>query len=458
MSRRFTCADRGRRDLNVYVGVITPTGELIQDFCSTFITIQDNFNVCPVTRIVVQGSIMNPNDEPVKDVDVKLEGSEMNMITGNNGTFNFADVASGANYIIAPSKKDDYLNGVSTLDLVMIQRHILGIEKLNTPHKLIAADVNNDKNITASDLSDLRKVILGVTNEFTNNGSWKFFDKAYNFADPKTAHTEALPLVYNLENLATDMNVDFMAVKIGDVNGNAKANLNDNTTEARTSQKMLLSTANQSFEAGQTIEVPVAMAHSNDVSGFQFTVNFNTELFSLEAINSPLKGINDNNFGLTQLADGQVTVSYNKESAIDMAEGDALLVLTLRAKTKGNLTNGLWIDSAITKAEAYNSEFNVMNVAFTVENRNDLSNTLYQNTPNPFKSITTIGFELAQQADATLTVFDVTGKTVMVITNNFNKGYNSIEINRNELGASGVLYYTLESGDFKATRKMVVVE
>lgn len=458
MSRRFTCADLGRRDLNVYVGVVTPTGELVQDFCSTFITIQDNFKICPVTRLVVQGSIMNPNDEPVKDVSVKLEGSEMNMITGTNGTYNFADVTSGGSYIITPSKKDDYLNGVSTLDLVMIQRHILGIEKLDTPHKLIAADVNNDKNISASDLTDLRKVILGVTEEFSNNDSWKFFDKAYNFADPKTAHTESLPLVYNLDNIASDMNVDFMAVKIGDVNGNAKANANDNATESRTSQKMILTTANQSFDAGQSIEVPVVMAQSNEIAGFQFTINFDTELFSLEAINSPLKGINDNNFGLTQLADGRIAISYNRESALDINEGNPVLLLSLKAKAKGSLTNGLWIDSAITKAEAYNADFNVMNVAFTVENRNDLSNTLYQNTPNPFKSVTTIGFELAQQADATLTIFDVTGKTIKVITNNFNKGYNSIEINRNELDAAGVLYYTLESGDFKATRKMVVVE
>lgn len=50
----------------------------------------------------------------------------------------------------------------------MIQKHILGIQTLTSPYKIIAADVNNSQAITAKDISDIRKVILGVTNEFPN--------------------------------------------------------------------------------------------------------------------------------------------------------------------------------------------------------------------------------------------------------------------------------------------------
>ncbi|MBK9583675.1 MAG: hypothetical protein IPO48_17815 [Saprospiraceae bacterium] len=66
------------------------------------------------------------------------------------------------------------MNGVSTLDLVMIQRHILGLQALDSNYKLIAADANNDGKVTASDLTDLRKLILGVTTALPNNTSWKF--------------------------------------------------------------------------------------------------------------------------------------------------------------------------------------------------------------------------------------------------------------------------------------------
>ena len=68
------------------------------------------------------------------------------------------------------------MNGVSTLDLVKIQRHILGLEELNSPYKLIAADVNADNEIKASDLTELRKLILGIITDLPTNESWRFVE------------------------------------------------------------------------------------------------------------------------------------------------------------------------------------------------------------------------------------------------------------------------------------------
>jgi hypothetical protein len=56
----------------------------------------------------------------------------------------------------------------------LIQRHILGIQPLNSAYKMIAADATNDGKVTAADLTELRKLILGITNELPNNASWRF--------------------------------------------------------------------------------------------------------------------------------------------------------------------------------------------------------------------------------------------------------------------------------------------
>jgi hypothetical protein len=83
---------------------------------------------------------------------------------------------------------------------------------------------------------------------------------------------------------------------------------------------------------------------------------------------------------------------------------------------------------------------------------------LFQNEPNPFKGQTVVSFNLVEATQATLTVFDVTGK---VITNQNIagvRGYNSVTLSANQLGTSGVLYYTLESGEFTATKKMIIIE
>jgi hypothetical protein len=83
---------------------------------------------------------------------------------------------------------------------------------------------------------------------------------------------------------------------------------------------------------------------------------------------------------------------------------------------------------------------------------------LYQNQPNPFEDITTIGFQLAEAGSARVTVFDVTGKIVALIQDQYSRGYNEITISKSDLRTSGVLYYQLESGDFTATRKMILID
>jgi hypothetical protein len=67
-----------------------------------------------------------------------------------------------------------------------------------------------------------------------------------------------------------------------------------------------------------------------------------------------------------------------------------------------------------------------------------------------------IGFELAQAGQATITIMDVNGKVVRTIVQDGVQGFNNVEVKN--INATGVLYYTLESGDFTATKKMIIIE
>jgi hypothetical protein len=84
-------------------------------------------------------------------------------------------------------------------------------------------------------------------------------------------------------------------------------------------------------------------------------------------------------------------------------------------------------------------------------------NNLYQNEPNPFKDQTMIRFELAEEGAVVFTVTDVTGKTLKVVNTIGAKGMNLLPLDADELGVTGLLYYTIESGEFTATKKMLVV-
>src|SRR5205085_7029969 len=104
--------------------------------------------------------------------------------TNSDGKFIFSNVPVPAQYTISAERNDAPRNGVSTLDLVQIQKHLLGIQLLSSPYDLIAADANNSQTVSAIDLVELRKLILGIYTELPNNKSWRFVDKSFQFADP----------------------------------------------------------------------------------------------------------------------------------------------------------------------------------------------------------------------------------------------------------------------------------
>ncbi len=79
---------------------------------------------------------------------------------------------------------------------------------------------------------------------------------------------------------------------------------------------------------------------------------------------------------------------------------------------------------------------------------------LYQSRPNPARETATIAFNLAEAGHTTLEVFDITGRKVMTLAD---ESLPEGEHSRTVSGiASGVYLYRLQSGDFTATKKMVI--
>ena len=106
-----------------------------------------------------------------------------------------------------------------TIDLVVVSRHILNIQLLDSPYKMIAADVNKSGNINTMDLVETRKLILHIDDEFRNNNSWRFIDKAFAFADPTKPFATAFP--ESISGPAPGLKHDFIGMKVGDVSGDA---------------------------------------------------------------------------------------------------------------------------------------------------------------------------------------------------------------------------------------------
>ncbi|MBS1514569.1 MAG: T9SS type A sorting domain-containing protein [Bacteroidetes bacterium] len=86
--------------------------------------------------------------------------------------------------------------------------------------------------------------------------------------------------------------------------------------------------------------------------------------------------------------------------------------------------------------------------------------SLSQNYPNPFNPSTVIRYQLLVAGNVSLKVFDLLGKEVATLVNEKqNAGSYDVDFNSTEYNLpSGIYFYTLNAGDFKETKKMVLVK
>jgi hypothetical protein len=201
-------------------------------------------------------------------------------------------------------------------------------------------------------------------------------------------------------------------------------------------------------KAGEEVKITIDAAEKW-MEGFQYTLNFDKNALEFVAINGENAAMTSENIGLLEDA---ITASWAGK-----AVNGKLFTLTFRTRSAGRLSEFLHLNSRYTEAEAYTPTGEVMNIALQFDNK-ESGFALFQNQPNPFDKETTIQFHLPQAQAATLTVYDVTGKILKSIKNDYEKGDNQIKIAAQDLNIAGVFYYTLATQGFTATKRMVLVK
>ena len=101
-----------------------------------------------------------------------------------------------------------------------------------------------------------------------------------------------------------------------------------------------------------------------------------------------------------------------------------------------------------------------------VDNRNETfpqGFALEQNFPNPFNPFTTLRYNLPEDALVNITLYDMMGRVVSNLVNSQqNAGYKSIQWNAtNNIGqpvSAGLYLYLIEAGQFRQTKKMVLLK
>jgi hypothetical protein len=105
----------------------------------------------------------------------------------------------------------------------------------------------------------------------------------------------------------------------------------------------------------------------------------------------------------------------------------------------------------------------IENVSIIGNNDIPIVYKVHQNHPNPFNPVTTLQYDLPEDGFVNITVYDMMGRQInTLVSGQQNAGYKSIQWNAtNNTGqpvSAGVYLYSIEAGEFRQVRKMVLLK
>ena len=389
---------------------------------------------------------MLKNGKQIDDVLVTIEGGDNleTKNTGTTGTYAFPNNSIGKNYVISAFKDSEYLKGISTLDLVLIQRHILGTSKFNDPLLYHAADINNDNRINGIDLIELRKLILGIYSEFPQNLSYRFFDKnkVQNDTNPWSIPEEII-----VENLKTDeLALDFNPIKIGDVSNSVRTAASVNRSNASNKSIILYSNKTDS-NYSNNVKTNFYITEQISINGFQLAIDLGESEFDKlitadYKINNIDYHVSDDNI-LRILWTGDINLDGNKNLLFSIQTNGS----DHDPKLSNAISPEIYVDTNPIKMQLIN-------------NSSSLSISSIMNLrvyPNPFVDKTEVVFDLMSYSYVDIYLYDTKGKLLYQEKRPFTKGENIISLEE-KLFKSGIYFVKVSTDKESLTNRLVKLE
>lgn len=430
------------------------------DYCTTFVHVQDHMGACsPVGPVT--GNVTTAPNQPLMGAKILLKSNlpsipnQSSTVSDAQGQFMFPSAPGTCNYSLIPSLDTLAKVGVNTLDMIRTEMHLLGSQPLVTPYQIIAADVNKDNVIAQSDLDAMSDLVLGISDHFTGNTAWRFVPAAYVFPNPDQPLSAAFPeKISTTCPMPSGLNQHFMAIKTGDVDDSWDANT---STRPEDENQVLFHTPRQRFEAEEEVEVVIHTPDLSEWTGFQFTLEANSEYLSLLDVTpgsiAPRVAVDE--------AANRVACSWYSLEGVEGPQ--TALVLRFKALKTCFLQKVLFMNASVTSAEAYDKTLQKSRAVLGFGSMTDRHKTLaeqaevlqtLQVSPNPTDGPVVAAFYLPQAGPATLILRDVNGRIISEKTAFYEAGNQQVIVQQEE---SGVLFLSLQSASGTTVRRVLSV-
>lgn len=406
----------------------------------------------------VQGIVQTENGYAVSNVNVMLSGT-MNeaMLTDVDGVFGFEDLTQNEAFELNFDKNINPWNGVTTQDIVAIRKHILGLETLDSPYKLIAADVNNSGGITSLDIALIRSLILLNILEFPNNPSWKIIDGDYIFPNSNEPWSGMIPVSIVIPSLESNRFLNMVGIKMGDVNNSVQPwNLLSGDSRGQTGV-ILLGVDNQEFIRGEEVFLGMQTDEVNPFNACQFTLDYATDKLNFIGFEKGgVEEISEHNIGTRFSDSGKITFAWSGINVLDVDEQSPMFYLKFKAKEKGVLKDCFQINSSKTEAVAYGGNGEEYDVE--LDFREGVKDHNLQVYPNPTSEEIFIKMNIENFVEVQVDIFNTFGSLEKNILSNAvqPKGVFQQRINLKDFSA-GTYILKIQIGDKVFVRKIIVM-
>ena len=441
---RIKCSFLSKEAIPLKVFLTDMNGKSISCDVSLFIT--DSLNYCS-QKFSVTGSIKTAPGKAVNDVKVNLlRLTSLIGQTNKNGLFSFQYIPEGGPYLLKPLSPNDFRNGVSTLDLVLLQRYLLQGQPFKTPYQFLAADIDNSGTISIRDLLELRKLVINLTSKFEKNTSWRFIPSKFIFPDSLNPWKTSFPEDVSFPFISKDTTASFIGIKIGDLSGDAPVDILPGVQiRNEINAWPLYYNISEATDMGNHL-VSFYFNERNNPEGFQSTIHWNADfLKQISFVPGILKEENVN----IVAERGYLNVSTEK-----LAE-DGVLFSLLVSSNNLPLKN-LYLSSHILLPEAYEgNQIFPLNLIKKEFQKDEFQ--FYPPVPNPFSKETMLSFYLPQSTFTEIVISDLSGRIIKKMSGEGFKGLNKWALNLSEIPEETILFCKIKAGGYEGIQQIVKV-
>ena len=410
-------------------------------------TNKNKLEMMPPGPFTISGNVLKPSDKSQityispAPATAKLVNTSTTTQTFYS-SYSFTAPQYSSNTVTLTKNNDVAVaNGVTSVDAALIQSHILGKTLLNSPYKIIAADVDGSGVVDSMDIVNVRSLILGTSTTFTNvytgvNRLWVYVDNAYTF--PDSTHPFPYKDSIHFDSLNSNkISQNFVGIKLGDVNWSWNSAI---ARQIPTSSPINMTYDNIKNESGN-FSIPFRVQQFKNIQGLNFTLNY-------DETKMKFLGIKNNTMGIEYAVQEGGKVSFmwleKNSDGITLDDGAIFFEPIFELKSKSSDIQ-LDLSNDITPIEAVDGDFNSHNILLSRNTNSIISSInkerceLLQNPVN--QGLIKVLVNVNENKTVTLKVIDAAGRVILLSQKRCIVGNNTFELSLEKGAIQKGVYY-----------------